>query len=64
MVDGSSLTAEEIRSDAEVRKDVPKPRTFPVTAEAAGLGDGDRDRAPAKPKKPDSSLVSDFDVSP
>ena len=35
VVEGSSWTADEIKLDAELRKEDPKPRTFPETAEAA-----------------------------
>lgn len=56
VVEGSSWTA-EIKLDAELRNEEPKPRTFPETEEAAGCGEGERDRAPPKPKpkKLDSS---------
>lgn len=56
VVEGSSWTA-EIKLDAELRNEEPKPRTFPETEEAPGCGEGERDRAPPKPKpkKLDSS---------
>jgi len=36
VVDVSSCTAEDIKLDAELRKEDPKPRTFPETADTAG----------------------------
>ncbi len=56
VVEGSSWTA-EIKLDAELRNEEPKPRTFPDAEEAPGCGEGERDRVPPKPKpkKLDSS---------
>ncbi len=36
VLEGSSWTAEEIRLDAELRKEEPKPSTFPETADTVG----------------------------
>lgn len=49
VMEDSSSKADEMRLDAELKKEEPNPKPFPVTAETAGWGDGDWDRAPTMP---------------